>query len=102
IAHNFYRQPSKKIKLIVITGTNGKTTVATLLYQLFKDLGYHVGLLSSVHNRIGSEVLPATHTTPDPVNLNRLLDQMVEQGCDYCFIDRKSTRLNSSHVKISY
>lgn len=98
IAHNFYRQPSKKIKLIGITGTNGKTTVATLLYQLFKDLGYHVGLLSTVHNRIGSEVLPATHTTPDPVNLNRLLDQMVEQGCDYCFMEVSSHAIDQHRV----
>lgn len=90
IAHNYYERPSRKIKLVGVTGTNGKTTVATLLYQLFEGLGYHTGLLSTVHNRIGSEILPATHTTPDPLSLNQLLSQMVERDCDYCFMEVSS------------
>lgn len=98
MAHNFYGRPSNKLKLVGVTGTNGKTTVATLLYQLFKDLGYHVGLLSTVHNRIGSEILPATHTTPDPISLNRLLDQMVEEGCDFCFMEVSSHALDQHRV----
>ena len=65
LAHNFYGQPSEKIKLVGVTGTNGKTTIATLLYKLFTSLGYTTGLISTVENRIGNEVLPATHTTPD-------------------------------------
>ena len=90
IAGNFYDNPSKQLKLVGVTGTNGKTTVATLLYNLFKQLGYHVGLLSTVENRIGAEIVPATHTTPDPVALNKLLRQMVDDGCDYCFMEVSS------------
>ncbi|MCA5005597.1 UDP-N-acetylmuramoyl-L-alanyl-D-glutamate--2,6-diaminopimelate ligase [Sphingobacterium bovistauri] len=90
IAGNFYDNPSKDLKLVGVTGTNGKTTVATLLFNLFKQLGYHVGLLSTVENRIGSTIVPATHTTPDPVALNKLLRQMVDDGCDYCFMEVSS------------
>lgn len=90
IAGNFYGNPSQNLKLVGVTGTNGKTTVATLLFNLFKQLGYHVGLLSTVENRIGSTVVPATHTTPDPVALNKLLRQMVDDGCDYCFMEVSS------------
>lgn len=90
IAGNFYGNPSQNLKLVGVTGTNGKTTVATLLFNLFKQMGYHVGLLSTVENRIGSTVVPATHTTPDPVALNKLLCQMVDDGCDYCFMEVSS------------
>jgi UDP-N-acetylmuramoyl-L-alanyl-D-glutamate--2,6-diaminopimelate ligase len=90
IAANFYDNPSKKLKLVGVTGTNGKTTVATLLYQLFIDLGYKCGLLSTVENQINGQVIPATHTTPDQVVLNGLLNDMVEQGCDYCFMEVSS------------
>ncbi|AIM36034.1 UDP-N-acetylmuramoyl-L-alanyl-D-glutamate--2,6-diaminopimelate ligase [Sphingobacterium sp. SG20118] len=90
VAANFYDNPSKKMKLVGVTGTNGKTTVATLLFQLFTELGYHVGLLSTVQNQIGDRVIPATHTTPDPIQLNYLLHEMVEEGCDYCFMEVSS------------
>ena len=90
LAGNFYDNPSQSLKLVGVTGTNGKTTVATLLFNLFQQLGYHVGLLSTVENRIGSAIIPATHTTPDPVALNKLLRQMVDDGCDYCFMEVSS------------
>jgi UDP-N-acetylmuramoyl-L-alanyl-D-glutamate--2,6-diaminopimelate ligase len=90
MAANFYGHPSKKLKLVGVTGTNGKTTVATLLYQLFRDLGYKCGLLSTVENQINGKVIPATHTTPDQVVLNGLLNDMVDQGCDYCFMEVSS------------
>jgi len=90
VASNFYDKPSSKLRLVGVTGTNGKTTVATLLYKLFIDLGYKCGLLSTVENRINGEVVPATHTTPDPVALNELLDKMVTKGCDYCFMEVSS------------
>lgn len=90
IAANFYQHPSKKLKLIGITGTNGKTTVATLLYQLFRELGYKVGLISTVENQINDQIIAATHTTPDPIVLNLLLNEMLLQGCDYCFMEVSS------------
>lgn len=90
VAANFYGRPSEKLKLVGVTGTNGKTTVATLLYKLFRELGYKTGLLSTVENQINGKVIPATHTTPDPVALNSLLNDMVEQGCDYCFMEVSS------------
>lgn len=90
IAANFYDNPSEKIKLIGVTGTNGKTTTVTLLFNLFKKLGYKVGLLSTVKNQINSEVIQATHTTPDSLQLNHLLSQMVEKGCVYCFMEVSS------------
>ncbi len=90
LAANFYDQPSAKLKLVGVTGTNGKTTVATLLYQLFRDLGYKCGLLSTVENQINGEIIPSTHTTPDPVELNKLLDDMVAKGCEYCFMEVSS------------
>lgn len=90
VAANFYNNPSDKLKLVGVTGTNGKTTVATLLYQLFRELGYKCGLLSTVENQINGEIVPSTHTTPDPVELNSLLNDMVEQGCDYCFMEVSS------------
>lgn len=90
LAAEFYGHPSSKLKLVGITGTNGKTTVATLLQKLFTELGYHVGLLSTVHNLIGDKVIAATHTTPDPLALNELLSKMVADGCDYCFMEVSS------------
>jgi UDP-N-acetylmuramoyl-L-alanyl-D-glutamate--2,6-diaminopimelate ligase len=90
VAANFYDNPSNKLKLIGVTGTNGKTTIATLLYQLFRDLGYKCGLLSTVENQINGKIIPSTHTTPDQVELNKLLDEMVAQGCDYCFMEVSS------------
>src|SRR5690606_1367583 len=78
---------SREHKIVGVTGTNGKTTVATLLYNLFEKMGYHVGLLSTVENRIGEITIPATHTTPNPIALNSMLRQMVDAGCDYCFME---------------
>ncbi|HVW97961.1 MAG TPA: UDP-N-acetylmuramoyl-L-alanyl-D-glutamate--2,6-diaminopimelate ligase [Mucilaginibacter sp.] len=90
VAANFYDNPSSKLKLVGVTGTNGKTTIATMLYKLFRDMGYKCGLLSTVENKINDKVLSATHTTPDPVVLNGLLGEMVDQGCDYCFMEVSS------------
>ncbi len=89
LAHNFYGQPSEKLKLVGVTGTNGKTTITTLLYKLFTSLGYTCGMLSTVENHIGNKTLPATHTTPDPISLNQLLHDMVEAGCELCFYGNK-------------
>ncbi len=90
IAANFYDNPSQKLKLVGVTGTNGKTTTVTLLYNLFKSLGYTVGLLSTVKNKIQNEEIPATHTTPDAISLNELLNKMVEKGCQYAFMEVSS------------
>jgi UDP-N-acetylmuramoyl-L-alanyl-D-glutamate--2,6-diaminopimelate ligase len=90
VAANFYDNPSKKLRLVGVTGTNGKTTIATLLYKLFRDLGYKCGLLSTVENQVNGQVLQASHTTPDPVELNGLLADMVDKGCDYCFMEVSS------------
>ncbi len=90
IASNFYDNPSQKLKLVGVTGTNGKTTTVTLLYNLFKSLGNTVGLLSTVKNKIHNEEIPATHTTPDAIELNELLCQMVEKGCQYAFMEVSS------------
>jgi UDP-N-acetylmuramoyl-L-alanyl-D-glutamate--2,6-diaminopimelate ligase len=90
MASNFYGNPSSKIQLVGITGTNGKTTIATLLFKLFVELGYKVGLISTVQNQINDEIIPATHTTPDPLALNELLDRMVSEGCGYCFMEVSS------------
>ncbi|MBR2932245.1 MAG: UDP-N-acetylmuramoyl-L-alanyl-D-glutamate--2,6-diaminopimelate ligase [Rikenellaceae bacterium] len=90
MASNFYDRPSEQLKLVGITGTNGKTTTVTLLYEMFRALGYRVGLLSTVENRIDGRVVPTSHTTPDPITLNALLAEMVEVGCDYCFMEVSS------------
>ena len=90
IASNFFDNPSAKLKLVGVTGTNGKTTTVTLLYNLFKSLGYTVGLISTVKNKIQNEIIPATHTTPDAVALNDLLNKMVEKGCQYAFMEVSS------------
>lgn len=90
IASNFYGNPSNELKLVGVTGTNGKTTIATLLFNLFSNLGYHVGLLSTVENKIGTRIIPATHTTPDPISLNAMLRDMVADGCDFCFMEVSS------------
>ncbi len=98
IACNFYEHPSKQIKLVGITGTNGKTTCATLLYRLHKLLGVKAGLLSTVENRIHNEVLVATHTTPDALGLNALLRRMVDAGCSHCFMEVSSHALHQHRV----
>ena len=89
-ASNFFGNPSEKLRLVGVTGTNGKTTIATLLYRLFTDAGHSCGLLSTIENIIGRETIPATHTTPDPIELNALLQRMVEKGCEYAFMEVSS------------
>ncbi len=99
IASNFYDHPSSKLKLIGVTGTNGKTTVATVLYDLFSKLGYSCGLISTVRNKINQQEISATHTTPDAITLNRLLYQMVEKKCTYCFMEVSSHALDQGRVE---
>lgn len=98
IASSFYGNPSAKLKLVGVTGTNGKTTTTTLLYQLFKNLGFKTGLISTVVNKIGDIDVPATHTTPNAIALNQLLSEMVEAGCDYCFMEVSSHALVQGRV----
>ncbi|MEO9484065.1 MAG: UDP-N-acetylmuramoyl-L-alanyl-D-glutamate--2,6-diaminopimelate ligase [Ekhidna sp.] len=98
VASNFYGRPSEKIKLVGITGTNGKTTCATLLFELFQNLGYSVGLLSTVENKINHKVLSASFTTPDAVQLNELLVEMVKSGCTHCFMEVSSHALVQQRV----
>ena len=93
IADNFYDHPSKKLKLIGITGTNGKTTSATLLHSLFSALGYQVGLLSTVENIIGKTIIPSHFTTPDVITINELLVEMIAKGCQYVFMEVSSHAL---------
>ena len=90
MADNFYGHPSRQLKLIGITGTNGKTTTVTLLHRMFRQNGYHVGLLSTIVNKIDETEIPATHTTPDALELNSLLQQMVQAGCQYAFMEVSS------------
>ncbi len=98
IAHNFFDQPSEKIKIVGVTGTNGKTTIATLLFKLFAALGYKCGLLSTVENHIGDKIIPATHTTPDAIHLNELLKRMVDEGCTHVFMEVSSHALHQHRV----
>lgn len=99
MASNFYGNPSSKLKLVGITGTNGKTTTATLLYSLFNKLGYTTGLISTVVNYVGKNEYKATHTTPDVLELNSLLAKMVEQGCDYCFMEVSSHAIDQNRIE---
>lgn len=98
ISHEFFGRPSTQLQLVGVTGTNGKTTIATLLWQLFTELGHPCGLLSTVHNQIAQEVLPSTHTTPDPVSLNRLLRRMVDAGCAYAFMECSSHAIHQQRM----
>lgn len=99
IAANYYDNPSSKIKLVGVTGTNGKTTVVTLLYKLFASLGHSVGLLSTVENKINEEVLKATHTTPDPIQINELLVKMLKAKCTHCFMEVSSHAVVQGRVE---
>jgi UDP-N-acetylmuramoyl-L-alanyl-D-glutamate--2,6-diaminopimelate ligase len=99
MAAEFYDHPSKKLKVTAITGTNGKTTVATLLFRLFRSFGHHVGLLSTVQNQINETVIPSTHTTPDSIRINELLEHMVEQGCEYAFMEASSHAIHQNRIK---
>ena len=98
MAGNFFGRPSEKVQLVGVTGTNGKTTIATLLYKLFTRLGYKAGLLSTVENRIGQLIVPATHTTPDAVSLNSLLKQMADEGCSHVFMETSSHAVHQHRV----
>ena len=98
MATNFYDHPSAKLKLVGVTGTNGKTTTTTLLFNLFSKLGHKCGLLSTVVNKIGDKDIVATHTTPDPVALNELLNQMVEEGCSHCFMEVSSHAVHQHRI----
>jgi UDP-N-acetylmuramoyl-L-alanyl-D-glutamate--2,6-diaminopimelate ligase len=97
-ASAFYDNPSRKLKLTGVTGTNGKTTIATLLYRTFMGLGYKCGLFSTVCNYINDRELNATHTTPDPVQINKLLAEMVESGCDYAFMEVSSHAVDQKRI----
>ena len=97
-ASNFYGNPSSSLRLIGVTGTNGKTTIATLLYRMFLRLGYKCGLFSTVCNYINENELPATHTTPDPVQLNHLLSDMVKAGCDFAFMEVSSHSADQQRI----
>lgn len=98
MAHNFYDEPSRKVKLVGVTGTNGKTTIATVLFKLFSKLGYSCGLISTVQNQIGDTVIPATHTTPDAVSINALLQEMVESGCSHVFMECSSHAIDQRRI----
>jgi UDP-N-acetylmuramoyl-L-alanyl-D-glutamate--2,6-diaminopimelate ligase len=98
ISHNFYNAPSTQILLVGVTGTNGKTTIATLLWKLFDGLGYKCGLISTVQNQIGEKIVEATHTTPDAISLNALLRQMVDAKCEYVFMECSSHAIHQNRI----
>ena len=98
VATLFYGDPSKHLKLVGVTGTNGKTTIATLLYNMFRKFGYKVGLLSTVCNYIDDRAVPADHTTPDPIELNELLSEMVKAGCEYAFMECSSHAIHQKRI----
>ena len=97
-ATTYFGNPSSKLKLVGVTGTNGKTTIATLLYNMFRKFGHKVGLLSTVCNYIDGEPIPASHTTPDPIELNELLAKMVEAGCEYAFMECSSHAIHQKRI----
>lgn len=97
-ASAFYDKPSEKLHLVGVTGTNGKTTIATLLYRLFSDAGYACGLLSTIENRINNVVIPSTHTTGDQLELNELLNRMVDAGCEYVFMEVSSHAIDQDRI----
>ena len=98
VATTFYGNPTKKLRLVGVTGTNGKTTIATLLYNMFRAMGHKCGLLSTVCNYIEGEAVPASHTTPDPIELNQLLHRMVEAGCEYAFMECSSHAIAQKRI----
>lgn len=99
LASNFYGNPSENLQLIGITGTNGKTSVATLLYGIFKELGLRSALISTVEYRIGDEIIPATHTTPDIITINKLLAKALEEGCEYAFMEVSSHGIHQRRIE---
>jgi UDP-N-acetylmuramoyl-L-alanyl-D-glutamate--2,6-diaminopimelate ligase len=98
MAHHYYGEPSQKLQLVGVTGTNGKTTIATLLYKVFTRMGFTCGLISTVQNHIGSVVVPSTHTTPDAISLQALLKQMVDEGCSHVFMEVSSHAIHQHRV----
>ncbi|HEY0080085.1 MAG TPA: UDP-N-acetylmuramoyl-L-alanyl-D-glutamate--2,6-diaminopimelate ligase [Pyrinomonadaceae bacterium] len=98
IAANFYNRPSERMKLVGVTGTNGKTTTVTLLARIFRALGYNVGFLSTIRNQINEDIIPSTHTTPDAIQINELMHGMVEAGCTYCFMEVTSHAIVQNRV----
>ncbi len=98
LASDFYGNPSSQLKLVGVTGTNGKTTIASLMYQLMELSGYKAGLLSTVRNYVHNEEIPSTHTTPDPLQINALMRKMLEAGCQYCFMEVSSHALDQKRV----
>lgn len=97
-ASEFYDNPSKKLRLVGVTGTNGKTTIATLLYRLFFNAGYPCGLLSTIENRINNVVIPSTHTTGDQIQINEMLSKMVDAGCEYAFMEVSSHAIDQDRI----
>ena len=102
IASNFYHNPSKRIKLIGVTGTNGKTTIVSLLHQIFGLLNNKAGMLSTIENKIVENVIESTHTTPDILQINLLLNQMIDKGCKYCFMEVSSHAIHQGRVNGLY
>ncbi len=98
MAHNFYGEPSANLKIIGVTGTNGKTTVATILFNVFTKLGFVCGLVSTVENKIGNTIIPSTHTTPDAISLNALLQKMKLNGCEYVFMECSSHAIEQQRI----
>jgi UDP-N-acetylmuramoyl-L-alanyl-D-glutamate--2,6-diaminopimelate ligase len=98
MSHNFYEEPSLKLKLVGVTGTNGKTTIATLLWKLFSALGYTCGLMSTVQNQVGEEIISSTHTTPDAISVNALLKKMVDAGCTIVFMECSSHAIHQHRI----
>ena len=98
LASAYYDNPSSKLKLLGVTGTNGKTTIVTLLYNLVRKLGYKVGLFSTIRNYIDDQIVDATHTTPDAVQMNKLMKQMVDSGCEYCFMEVSSHAIDQERI----
>jgi UDP-N-acetylmuramoyl-L-alanyl-D-glutamate--2,6-diaminopimelate ligase len=99
IASNFYDNPSEKLKIVGITGTNGKTTIATLLTDLFTDLGYCTGMLTTIQNKVNNSIIESTHTTPDAIKINELLHMMVEEGCEYVFMEVSSHAIVQKRIE---
>ncbi len=98
ISHNFFDEPSLKMRLVGVTGTNGKTTIATLLWKLFTALGFKCGLISTVQNQIGEQIISSTHTTPDAISLNKLLKQMLDEGCVFVFMECSSHAIHQHRI----
>ncbi|WP_423130613.1 UDP-N-acetylmuramoyl-L-alanyl-D-glutamate--2,6-diaminopimelate ligase [Gaoshiqia sp. Z1-71] len=99
LAANYYGNPSGNLNVVGVTGTNGKTTIATLLYRLFKKLGYNAGLISTIKYYVGDEEYPASHTTPDALQIQSLMAQMVDAGCEYCFMEVSSHAIDQDRIK---